>query len=97
MEKEEKQMSAAAIIYLCLTVVSLFVVMTLHGKETKTNFFASLFGTALVLGVLTWGGFFDSPQDRRRAHKSHISNASVHCVVALPDGAVKPEILCNVK
>lgn len=49
------------IIYLTLSILGLGCALAKHGEVKKTekyNFFASLLGNAVSLGLLYWGGFF---------------------------------------
>ena len=53
-------MSTPAIIYIILTVIGFFVAIDRNGKP-KTgvyDFYETFFATALIAGLLYWGGFF---------------------------------------
>jgi len=52
--------NAPQIIWFVLTFLGLGVSMSKHGepKSGENNFFVDLLCTALVLGLLYWGGFF---------------------------------------
>lgn len=54
-------MNIAKIILLCLYGVSLLLSAYSHGKpkEGTHSFWSSLIGTAIVIGLLWWGGFFE--------------------------------------
>lgn len=53
-------MTIPAIIYLVILGASLLFTAHDHGKPRKpTNFWTALVATALVLGLLYWGGFFN--------------------------------------
>lgn len=54
-------MSTAAMIYLSLTFIGLGVAAAKDGKpkDGKHSFFGTLITTAIVIGLLYWGGFFD--------------------------------------
>lgn len=50
------------IIYLVLTFLGLMIVAANHGREYKAdrqNAFPTFLGSALVLFLLYWGGFFE--------------------------------------
>jgi hypothetical protein len=50
---------APQIIYLALVGINLLLTANLHGKERSNyNFWITLVGTFLGLGLLYWGGFF---------------------------------------
>jgi hypothetical protein len=53
-------MGAPQIIYIVLTALGLLLVAEKHGKvpEKPENLWTSLFATAIVVGLLIWGGFF---------------------------------------
>ncbi len=54
-------MKTPQIIYLVLTGINLLTSSYMHGKERtgKHNVFVTLIVTALVIGLLYWGGFFN--------------------------------------
>jgi hypothetical protein len=54
-------MGIPQIIYLSLIGINLLASAYLHGRarESKHNVFISLFGAALSIGLLYWGGFFN--------------------------------------
>lgn len=53
-------MGAPEIIYLVLIAIGLLQAAHMHGKpkEENWNFWLTLFSSAIVLGLLLWGGFF---------------------------------------
>lgn len=52
-------MTIPAIIYLVLLGISLLFSAKQHGEpRSPTNFWGSLIGVAIVIGLLWWGGFF---------------------------------------
>ena len=55
-------MSTPAMIYLALTFIAIGAQIHLHGKPYKGNhhFGGWLFGKALFVGLLYWGGFFSA-------------------------------------
>ena len=53
-------MRAPQIILIILYALGLGIAMKEHGQYEykKSNFFVSLLGTAIQVGLLIWGGFF---------------------------------------
>ena len=53
-------MGIPQIIIIVLYAVALLIAAHEHGKprEGETNFWISLSGTAILFGLLIWGGFF---------------------------------------
>lgn len=51
-------MGIPQIILIGLYAMSLGIAAVNNGKESKTNFLASLVTSAIVFGLLIWGGFF---------------------------------------
>jgi len=53
-------MSAPAIIYIVIASLGLLGAAYMHGKpkEGTYNFWISLVGTLITVGLLFWGGFF---------------------------------------
>jgi len=50
----------AQILYLILTVFGLGITLAKHGEPRDPyNFWGTLLSTAMLLGILYWGGFFD--------------------------------------
>lgn len=54
-------MHIAKILVISLYIVSLMIAANQHGKDRtgKNNFWGSLIATALEIGLLWWGGFFN--------------------------------------
>lgn len=54
-------MTVPAIIYIVLISISLLFEAHDHGKpkEGRNNFWNALIATAIVVGLLVWGGFFN--------------------------------------
>ena len=54
-------MHAPQIILIVILALDLGLIMAKHGEEKKGehNFFVNLFSTAVMVGLLIWGGFFD--------------------------------------
>lgn len=51
-------MSIPAVIYIVVTVITLAMWGVLHNKHLKVNIWVKLADTALLAGLLYWGGFF---------------------------------------
>ena len=45
-------------IYLAILLLSLGIIAGKHGETYRANFWVSGATTLLILGLLTWGGFF---------------------------------------
>jgi hypothetical protein len=53
-------MTIPAIIVLAISGISLLITAHDHGKpRSDNNFWISLIGTIITLGLLYWGGFFN--------------------------------------
>jgi hypothetical protein len=51
-------MQAPQIIIIVLIAISLVVNLLRNGESRKFSFVSALFDSAIVVGVLIWGGFF---------------------------------------
>ncbi len=79
-------MSVAAIIYLALIVIGLFLALVRDGEPDKVNFFASLVGALITVGLLYWGDFFDPETDEVACAQAVESLVESQVQVVVPDG-----------
>ena len=52
-------MNAPQIIAIIILTVGMTMNIARHGKQHEYNLFIAAVGTAMWVGILVWGGFFD--------------------------------------